>query len=190
MKRIICLTAGLSLALLTGCVTLSVYPYYTAKDLTFDPALVGAWADPDKTNEDRETWTFEKTEHQTYHLTVTDKDEKTEFDAQLFELKNQMFLDCLPRERSDYSAPCHVLLRINRIQPTLEMHLLDFEWLSKLIEKQPKAIRHTLIEKAGGKTGDNEGLVLTADTAELQKFILKHIKTEEAWGEVKVMQKR
>jgi len=190
MKRIIYLTAGLALALLTGCVTLSVYPYYTAKDVTFDPVLVGVWAEAEKTNTDQESWTFEKTDDQTYRLRVIDKDEKTEFDARLFKLKNQLFLDCLPRKHGDYSAPCHLLLRVNRLQPRLEMDLLDFEWLAKLIEQQPKAIRHTLIPKPGGKTGDNEGLVLTADTAELQKFILKHLKTEAAWKDLDPMQRR
>ncbi len=37
MKRTLLLTAGLALVLLTGCVTLSVYPYYTAKDVVFEP---------------------------------------------------------------------------------------------------------------------------------------------------------
>jgi hypothetical protein len=175
---------------LTGCITLSVYPYYTAKDVTFDAALLGVWAEPDKTNADRETWTFEKIHDTAYRLTVTEKDEKTEFDARLFKLKNYTFLDCLPREHSDYSTPCHVLLRLDRIQPTLEMRLLDFEWLGKLLEKQPKAIRHTMVVEAGTKGDDEKTFVLTADTAELQKFILKYLKTEEAWGKAMVMKRK
>jgi len=190
MKRIIYLTAGLALVVLTGCVTLSVYPYYTAKDVTFDPALLGVWSEPDKQDADDESWTFEKLNDQAYRLVVKDKDETTEFEARLFKLKNNTFLDCLPAKHSDYSAPCHVLLRINQVQPRLEMHLLDFEWLSNLIEKQPKAIRHTMVVEANEK-GDNEkSFVLTADTAELQKFVLKHLKDEAAWGKPMVMKKR
>lgn len=190
MKRTLLLTAGLALVLLTGCVTLSIYPYYTAKDVVFDPALIGVWADPDKTNADHDTWSFEKSDDQAYKLTITDNDKKTEFDARLFKLKDHTFIDCLPRERPDYSTPCHMLLRVDHLQPTLEMHLLDYDWLGKLIEKQPKAIRHALIEKAGGKAGDHDGFVLTADTAELQKFILKHIKLKEAWGDALIMKRQ
>jgi hypothetical protein len=55
---------------------------------------------------------------------------------------------------------------------------LDYDWLEKLLEKNPKAIRHHIIEDHG-----DGRLVLTADTAELQRFVVKHLKTEGAWGE-------
>ena len=189
MKRILSLTGGLALVLLTGCVTLSVYPYYTAKDVSFDPALLGIWVDPDNTNADRQTWSFDKVNDQTYRLTVTDKDEKTEFDARLFKLKGHTFLDCLPRDYKDFSTPCHVLLRIERTQPALETRLLSYEWIENLIEKEPKAIRHSLIPEAGKKGDDAKGFVLTADTTELQKFILKHIQTKEARKDKMVMRR-
>lgn len=190
MKRFTYLTAGLTILLLTGCVTMSVYPYYTAKDLTFDPALLGVWGEPGKTNADQETWTFEKLNATAYRLTVSEDDKRTEFDARLFRLKNQAFLDCLAREGSDYSTPCHMLLRVNQIQPTLEMRLLDYEWLEDLIEKQPKAIRHNVLVQAGEQGDKAQGFVLTADTAELQKFVLKHLKNEEAWSKPLLMEKR
>ena len=190
MNRIISITAGVVLVLLTGCVTLSVYPYYTAKDVLFDAALLGIWVDPDKTNADLETWSFEKINDHTYRLIVTEKDEKTEFDAHLFKLKDYTFLDCLPREHSDYSTPCHLLLRVDRRQPALELRPLDYEWLGNLIEKQPKAIRHIRISEATAKGEESKSFVLTADTAELQKFILKHIQTQEAWSKAMVMKRR
>jgi hypothetical protein len=180
---------GLAAALLAGCVTLSVYPYYTAKDVTFDPALVGVWADPGETNANRESWTFEKVGEQAYRLTVTDKDKHTEYDACLFQLKGYTFLDCLPRERSDCLIPGHVLLRVDRLQPVLEMRLLNYDWLGKLIEKEPKAIRHVRVPGHGQKA-DDEMLVLTADTKELQKFVLKHLQTEVAWGDKLVMKRQ
>jgi len=187
MKRILCLSAGLGLILLTGCITLSVYPYYTAKDLTFDAALIGVWSDPGQTNADGETWTFERGDEQTYRLTVRDDDRKTEFDARLFKLKGHLFLDCLPRARTEYFTPGHVLLRVDRLQPRLEMRLLDYEWIGELIEKNPKAIRHAIIPKSGDH---DPAFVLTADTAELQKFVLKHIATADAWKEKVVLQRR
>ena len=190
MKRIISLTTGLALAMLTGCVTLSVYPYYTDKDVQFDPALLGKWVETDKTNADLETWSFEKINDQTYRLTVTDKNEKTEFDAHLFKLKEHTFLDCLPRDRSDYSTPCHLLLRVDHIQPALELRPLSYEWLGKLIEKQPKAIRHSMITEANAKGDEVKGFVLAADTTELQKFVLKYVQTKEAWSDALVMKKQ
>jgi hypothetical protein len=57
-----------------------------------------------------------------------------------------------------------------------------------LVEQNPKAIRHIVVPP---KLGENGGglLVLTADTAELQKFILKHEKTAGTFGDRRVMQR-
>lgn len=60
--------------------------------------------------------------------------------------------------------------------PTLEMAALNCEWLGILLEQNPKAIRHQVVQGGGYKR-----LVLTADTAELQRFVVKHLKTEAAW---------
>jgi hypothetical protein len=56
------------------------------------------------------------------------------------------------------------------------MVALDYDWLEKLLAEKPKALRHHLIEDRGSTR-----LVLTADTAELQRFVVKPLKTEAAW---------
>ena len=68
------------------------------------------------------------------------------------------------------------------------MVALDYDWLKKLVEKNPKAIRHIVAPPKLGEDGDGL-LVLTADTAELQEFILKHEKTAGAFGDGIVMQR-
>ena len=186
MKTTIRILTGLALlTFLVGCIVMSVYPFYTAKDVVFDPALVGAWAEPGATNATDDHWQFEKTEGQAYKLTVVENDKRTEFDSHLFKLKGRLFLDLYPRERPDNSIPAHYLLKVARIEPALEYSFLDYDWLTKLIEKNPKAIRHTAAPDKLGESG--AGLVVTADTAELQKFILKHEKAEGAFGKVTVM---
>jgi hypothetical protein len=187
MKTTIHIATGLALmTLLAGCVVTSVYPFYTPKDLVFEPALVGAWAQADSTNAANEHWKFEKAEAQAYKLTVQDKDERTEYDTYLFKLQGKLFLDLCPRERPDNSLPLHYLLQVGRLEPALEMNMLDYDWLKKLIEADPKAIRHLVVPKKLGETGEGD-LVLTADTAELQAFILKHMATEGAFGKAMVM---
>ena len=189
MKLTIKITAGLALlTLLAGCVVPSVYPWYTAKDVRFDPALIGAWAEPDSTNAANDHWRFEKLESQTYKLTVQEKEKRTEFDARLFQLKGRLFLDCSPRERPDHSLPLHYLLKVTRIEPTLELSTLNYDWLQKLIAKDSKAVRHIVVPKKTGESGEDD-LVLTADTSELQAFILEHEKTEGAFGDAFVMKR-
>ena len=187
MKNTMKSAAGLALmSLLAGCVVTSVYPFYTAKDVVFDPALVGAWAETGSTNTANEHWRFEKAAGQAYKLIVQDNEKQTEFDTHLFNLKGRLFLDLCPRERPDNSLPLHYLFTVARREPALEMNMLDYDWLKKLIEKDPKAIHHIVVPKKLGEDGESD-LVLTADTAELQKFILTHEKTEGAFGEGIVM---
>jgi hypothetical protein len=163
--------------LVTGCVVTSVYPFHFEKDVSFDPALLGDWT---KANE---RWTFERAGETAYRLTYTEGGKSSAIQAHLFELRGQKFLDLFGSEPGDYgllpATPSHALLRIIRTSPTLEMIPLDYEWLGKLLEESPKAIRHHIVQGSGDKR-----LVLTADTAELQRFVLKHLKTEDAWKEV------
>ena len=190
MKTTIRIAAGLALsAFFAGCVATSVYPFYTAKDIVFEPALVGTWGEPGATNAPNEQWRFEKAEGQAYKLTVQEKEKPTEFDTCLFKLKGGLFLDIYPRERPDNSLPLHYLFKVNRLAPSLEVSLLDYDWLTKLVEKNPRAVRHIIVPK---KLGESDGgdLVLTADTAELQRFILKHLNTEGAFGKSQVMERR
>ncbi|MGC3960227.1 MAG: hypothetical protein QM813_20565 [Verrucomicrobiota bacterium] len=190
MKPITFCVLGLVLALLAGCVVTSVYPYYTAKDLTFDPTLLGVWGDAENTNDSKDTWVFEKISTETYRLTVQSNSETNEFDTHLFTLGGHQFLDSLPRARVDYQTPTHVVLRVKNINPTLQLQLLSYEWLGKLVEQNPKTIRHIIVPAEAGK--DNEGvrLTLTANTEELQKFLRQHLNNTNAWLEPMVLKKR
>ena len=62
------------------------------------------------------------------------------------------------------------------------MAALNYDWLKELLAKEPKAVRHHAIP-TGDKSEDHR-IVLTAETAELQKFIRTHLKTEGAWKDV------
>ena len=177
-RKIIAVFTGMLLVagIITGCVVTSVYPYYHSKDVTFDEALLGKWIPADDTNSNaKEFWTFEKIRERTYKLSTYDN-KTNQYDAVLFQLGGQTFLDCLPRERNDCSTPNHILLRLESIQPQLKMAFLDYSWLSKLIEKEPRAIRHIIVPTAAESGGDGGNLTLTAETFELQRFILKHLK--------------
>ena len=174
--------ALLTLGLLAGCVLTSVYPYYTAKDLIFEPKLTGRWADLNKPGATNEFWEFARPgTNAAYTLTVQDGDKPTTYRAHLFRLKDWTFLDVLPTEAGD-SVPPHYLLKVTQFEPTLKMAVLDYKWVSELLAKQPGALRHLLVE---GEPGESDGgrLVITADTVVLQKFILKHAGDTNAFPE-------
>ena len=187
-SKSVLLTCTFTAFLLAGCVVTSVYPWFMAKDVVFDPALIGVWNAPEaKTNE---SWQFEKQGNQAYKLTVMDSDDKrTEFDAHLFKLDSRRYLDFLPRNREGEGIPPHYLMRVDAVAPTLDLVLLDYDWLKKLVASDPNAIRHTFVPKPIGESGDGD-LVLTANTVELQAFLRKHVASTNAFADPTRLKRR
>jgi hypothetical protein len=180
MKRNILFAASLALILVSGCVITSVYPFYTAQDEVFDPALTGTWGEGDTAGNEKEHWNIARSGAKAYLLTTIDKDQTNHYEAHLFRLKQRSFLDVSATNRVPGQLPLHYLLQVETSVNALRFQLLDFDWLSKLLEKNPRALRH-LVTPA--EPGDNEkqSFVLTADTAELQKFIVSHLNDTNAF---------
>ncbi|HYV29967.1 MAG TPA: hypothetical protein VEO53_02475 [Candidatus Binatia bacterium] len=183
MKRIPFCLLGAMAAVLAGCVVTAVYPFYTEKDVAFEPAMLGQWTNSAETNQ---RWTFEKDGASSYRLTCVEGDKPSVMQAQPFKLGGQFFLD-LSRTNSAEEPfpppiPSHVLLRVVQTRPILRVAPLKYDWLKGVLEEDPKALRHLIL-----KTGDNPEdryFVLTADTGELQQFVIKHLKTDAAWKDV------
>jgi hypothetical protein len=66
--------------------------------------------------------------------------------------------------------PGHLLVRVPQIEPELKLAFFDFGWLQKYLEKNPDELAHH-------REGDR--LLLTADTRDLQEFVLKHLGEDE-----------
>ena len=173
---------------LIGCGITSVYPFYTDKDLLFDPALVGRWVEsgPQK---DPDPIEFKKSGDKEYRL--ASKEGGLMFDkylVHLFKLRDQLYLDLVPLERHEDSIPVHHLMKVEQITPTLKMATLSDEWIGDWIKKHPDALRHQFIPDPNAP-GKSE-LVLTASTSELQRFLIKHRKTRGAFGEPGVWERQ
>jgi hypothetical protein len=172
--------ASLTAALLTGCVVVSVSPFYLEKDLVFEPGLVGHWRQLDDQNEH---WNFEKEGTNQYRLTYTTGNETNTMQARLFKLHDQMFLDLfaadMKTEVMPPPIPSHLLLRVLALKPNVQMTALNHGWLRHLLDQQPKALRHEILPT--NDKPEDRPVALTAETAELQAFLLKHLHTEEAW---------
>ena len=162
----------------------SLNPLYTEKELVYDPALVGVWAD------DGHTWTFEKAGEHSYKLVVAHGDKSSTFVAHLVQLGEHRFLDLCPdlddlKRDELYKValiPGHLFVKVIQIKPTLRMAVMDSEWLGKLLEKKTKALAHQ-------KMKDGR-ILLTASTKALQGFVSKHWGTEGAWGDKTTDMKR
>ena len=172
---------------LAGCVVTSVYPFYTEKDLVFDPSLLGEWVDASATNTPNEFIRISQLGEKGYAVTAVGEKETSCGDFYLFRLKDYLFADKCATNRSLDYLPVHQVSKVQRLDTVVETANLNYDWLSNLIEKNPKAIRHTVVHD---KPGDNGRIVLTADTKELQRFILKHINNTNAWNETSTIRRR
>ncbi|HLJ86501.1 MAG TPA: hypothetical protein VKZ53_06740 [Candidatus Angelobacter sp.] len=218
-------------AFLIGCAPVdSLNPLYTAKDIAFDPALLGAW------NGDEQGFNFAKLGESGYRIVMSGKDDHTgqvgsvTFDAQLVELDGHRFLDLVWRGSLlgdgetdvEESLPAVHLTRTKsglKIEPhliqtgfstylelipaqtnrdgdsfltrhrtaheffevvtedegrTLHLIALDDSWIEKQLRIGNLLIDH---EVAAGGT-----IVLTADTAALQRLVLDHIDDDQAFN--------
>lgn len=181
MKRSTTLIAmGLS-ALLAGCIP-TLHPLYTEQDLTFDPALVGRWAETDS---GKESWDFSKGDAQSYQLIYTDGEgKKGEFAVRLLKLGDTRFLDLYPNDtglkdgkRNDYYnlhfIPAHTFLKVLAVSPTLRLSVMEPDWLGDLLKKDPKALAHER---------EDDRVLITASTKDLQQFVLRYANATNAWG--------
>ena len=183
-KMTLNLLAAFALAL-TGCVVMSVYPFYTPKDVVFEPKLLGKWQ-----RDTNVRWLFEKEGTNSYRLTETKSGDKDKvYFTTLFALGKDRFMDLIQTkpEPDGIYLPPHIILRVLEIGPTLKLAAMDYNWLEKLLEKEPSAIRHTRM--GGGKEEDDGLIVLTVETKELQQFIRKHLNTEKAWSNLNEMKR-
>lgn len=179
MKTRNLMPAAAAALLLCSCIP-SVNPFFTDQDVVFDARLLGEWRSKEK-SDDPEIWKFERGETNAFKLTVTEeKGKQGQFDARLFRLKDDYFLDLIPAD-CDFPTnqanlvavsmfPGHLLMRVSKFEPELHLAFFDFDWLEKYLEKNPTALAH---HKEG------KGMVLTAETRDLQAFVLKHLGDDE-----------
>jgi hypothetical protein len=170
--------AGSALSLLAGCIVLSVYPFYTPKDLMVDPGLAGRWVKAKATNE---SWQFSDSGGKCYMLTTVDTESTNGLEAHLFRLKQYQFLDLLTTNRDQFQMPVHLIAKAKRTEDSLSLQFLDYDWLTGLLTTNPAVLSHLVVPE---KPGDTNGgmLFLTAETKELQKFLLKHAEDTNAFG--------
>lgn len=171
-------------AVLGGCVLPSLHPLYSDKDIVFEEKLLGNW----RSCSSKEMWLFEKgSEPNSYNLTGTDTDGSGKFIAHLVAIDDMLFLDLFPGEPESLKScslwrysicPLHLFIKVDQIEPTLKIRMMNPEKMQKLLENDPNLLKHEILEK-----NDNR-IVLTASTAELQKFMRAYGNSDELFGDV------
>ena len=187
MKTKLIILSALLAVIMSGCLVKSLHPFYTDKDVVYKPELTGRWA-----GEDSASWEirqhksfagFMKDEKFTpaYDITLTDKKGTSKFLAHLFTVDKQLYIDFyLPDvEGQDLAVmhliPAHTLAKVELAPNQITIKWYNEEWLVKLFNENRVRIGHERIPfDLDEKNPDNFEVVLTAPTADLQKFIAKY----------------
>ena len=153
-------------ALLCGCVP-SLHPRYTEATTILDPRIEGTWLE-----DGGHLWTFHPAEKKRYLLEYRsrqDKGEAADLEATLLQLEQYLFLDTFPEARGastillSHTIRAHNIARVWLEADSLRLASLDPDWLERAIEKELIDISHQVV---------NGDIVLTAPTADLQRFAL------------------
>ena len=164
--------------LLGGCIP-SLHPLYTNNTLLFEEELLGTWGESD------EYWKFKKgSGPNSYNLVITDENAEGKFVAHLVKIDKMLFLDLFPEElelqASDFYKyhllPVHTFIKVEQIEPTLQMQMMDPDVMKTMLENDPNLIRHEFLEEL-------DRIVLTASTKDLQDFMKAHANDEGLFGE-------
>lgn len=177
------------------CVIWSFYPLYSEKDLFENEILTGNWSGDDGNL----NWSFEhpkknsqsvETDKTKYVLSYTDCDSAyTTYDVHILKLEGNYFLDFYLTEITTpdgkvanenkniafwtfHIFPVHTFAKLTIENDTLQIDWFDGEWLKDQIKEKKIKIKHEM---------NDDNLLLTAKTADLQKLVVKYANTEAAF---------
>lgn len=168
------LVFGLALLLFHGCVY-SVHPLFGEKDLVMREDLLGRW-----TAENNTVWEFSRN-GKYYEALHIERGDTTYLEGRLGLLGDQYFLnfnlgdfDKLHGMEMIHLFPTHTFARVTFNGDQVTFNWFASEWLENLIKEKRIRIKHEL---EGGE------VLLTAPTAELQKFVGKYLDEPRAFDE-------
>jgi hypothetical protein len=176
LKIFVVFVASLAMA---GCFAPALNPFFTNENIVFNETLLGVWI-----KDSGEKCLFTKSGENHYELLYV-SEATARFEARLIELDGVTFLDLYPKPMSEGNGlllanfvPTHTIARVTISKDSISIAMMDGDWLKQLSDQNQLDLAHERL--------DDEMIVLTAPTRELQAFALKHVYTKEAFGEAGV----
>lgn len=162
------------LSVAAGCLPDSIHALFTEKDLVEEDWIVGNW------NTDLKV---EAIGRKNYELKVADpalEDLEPPSKCRIFRLGAHYFIDL------EAASGVHNFARIAILGDKLYIRSLYEGWLEERFLKSPKELAHrndrSIVKLLDDESYIEEKLILTADTADLQAFVMKHIDDPAAFG--------
>lgn len=168
----------------------SIHALYTASDTFFEPRLLGTWLDPKDAKQP--PIVFERDGTAAYRISMVDSTNTSvteTYEAHVVKLGGQLFIDVVQSDVKDangsldvFQVPGHILGRVSLGENDLTIHFLDEDWMKAGLQAGSISIPHEML--------DDGAPILTASTAELQKFVLDHAEEKAFSVEMGPLQRR
>lgn len=170
---------------LVVCCTPTLHPIYTDEDIVFYPELLGVWVGDEDTDIQLE---FTQYEENVYRLVLTDEENLTgNFIVHLVSIGDLLYMDLYPEgpdlDTSNiyyfHLVPIHSFTRIDSIDPQLSISMIDGDWLDEFMEENPDVLSYEMLQD----DWSGERLLFTANTGDIQDWLIEYAENEEMYGE-------
>ena len=184
MKRlnlILAIALSVTFILIAGCFPLSLNPFYTEKDVIFNPDFLGVW----NNNRTGQTWEFTSVNRNNYYVEGASGG-SDHFIAHLFKIQDTLYLDVYPEGgfANNLMIPTHMIVRVKKTESTLVTSYLNTRWLLQYLKDNPGGISYAFVPDENEPDDISLGLlVLTSSTGDLQRLLIEIQNTEEAFYE-------
>jgi hypothetical protein len=166
--------------LFSSCLMIpSLKPFYTDEDVIFDENLLGKWGN-DRPDPEDFTLIFRKKTDNSYAVESFSYNRIGVFEVHLFKLEDKHYLDFYPimgKNVNDFHAlhfiPAHTIIQCHLEGDRLAVIAFNMvEFVDLLKSGELEGLRY---ERFRYEEADQDGVVLTSPTEELQRFILSHV---------------
>jgi hypothetical protein len=173
------LLAAVGLAQCAGCVVRSVEPWLESKALAFESDLLGGWIGSDA-NANNVAMTFIQGENNSYVMQYSSKDGQGTFEARLAKFGSDYYMDFKPKENAPgidglLLFPMHTAARLELGKDRLVLRQLDYGAVKGAAKLgRLRGLRYSWVEE--------DDIVLTSSTEELQRFLLSLDRNSELFA--------
>lgn len=166
------------LFVINSCTVQSLFPLYTNQDLVYNENVIGTWDLGDD-----ETWEFtRKTSKKDsinglpphYKLVAIEKGEEATLDVHLLRLGKYTYFNFYLKDFDSENSmtqlnlfPVNTFARTVIHEDSMNIEFFKPDFIADLIKEKKVRIKHVF-------TDDNDRLLITAPTDEIQRFVIKY----------------
>jgi len=177
-----------SALLLSSCGIFSLHALYKDENLIVKNELIGTWQ---SIGDDDFAVMIDSIGNRKYEFAMIDGEDTAAFEMGLLRLNDQYFIDLYPQEDCSFPSgdncdmiemlvrnyiPVHTFMKLDYIEGSLILTEFDNERLIDLFANNRIRLAHEMIN-------EDEYVVITASTVDLQKFISRYANDDEAFNE-------